>query len=325
MIIDQIYDIDENEMHDFKYYNLPISDYLEPVFYDQFEFHDYHQKFADKVIRLWVKSADKLLGYCYVGVRDHEVRIPYSAPFSLIYVRSRFKICEVCLFIRGLKNFAAKKGLKSIRISLPPEIYGSEIINVLSSAFVSEGFKVKSVELNNYFDLSDYDGIEGYLKKSPYQVRRNYKRAISNGLEFKEIDTTDFGKAYDIIRINREQMGYLLNISEQHMNDLITMNSSLIRAFIVSKLGKPIAAALIFDVTEEVSQVVYWGDILEYRKDKPMDLLATEIFHVYKLLGKKYLDIGPSSKDGIINKGLAEFKLSVGCNTNIKVILEYLI
>ncbi|WP_443659369.1 hypothetical protein [Clostridium algidicarnis] len=323
MIKDYIFDVDKNELYNEETCSLSISDFIHPNFYDKFEFHDYHQKFTDEVVRLAVRSNDKFIGYCYFGIKDNECKAPYSAPFSLIHLKKSFKINDACLFINGIKNFAVKKGIKNIKFTLPPEIYGFELVSVLSATFFSEGFKVKSIELNNSFDLSNYEGIEMYLKESPHKVRKNYRKALKNELEFEQIEIYDFEKAYDVIKINREQMGYPLKISKKQMEDLVNINILGIRSFIVKKSEEPIAAALIFDVTEEVSQVVYWGDIIEYRNERPMDLLTTEIFNVYKKLGKKYLDIGPSSEDGTINGGLAEFKKSIGCNSNIKIVFEY--
>lgn len=323
MIKNYTYDIDKNEICEDEANVIIVSDYVLPTFYDQFEFHNYHQRFADGVFRLCIKSRDKVIGYCYLGSREDVLKVPYSSPFALIHLKENFKISDACLFVEGIKKFANEKKFRKVCFTLPPEIYGDELVNTLSASFFSQGFKVKSIEINNYFDLTKYIDLETHLKQSPHKVRKNYKRALKNELKFEQIEIQDFEIAYDVIRINREQMGYPLKISIQQMQDLINMDSLMVRSFVVRKDEKPVAAALIFDVTEQTSQVVYWGDIPEYRNERPMDLLTLQIFNVYKKLGKKYLDIGPSSEDGVINTGLADFKKSIGCNTNTKAVFEY--
>lgn len=325
MVIDCILDIDKNELFVKESVNINVLGFFKPTFYDQPKFHEYHQKFSDEVFRLIIQSNNKFIGYCYLGGKNGVLTAPYSSPFALLYLKENFKIRDACVFIDGIKSFAVHKDFKIINFTLPPEMYENELINTLVAAFFSQGFKAKSIELNNYFDLDKIVDMETYLKRSTHKVRKNYKNALKNELVFKQIEIEDFEKAYDVIKINREQMGYPLKISKQQMQDLINMETLVVRAFIIEKQEKPIAAALIFDVTEEISQVVYWGDILEYRAERAMDLLTSNIFIFYKKLKKKYLDIGPSSEYGIINEGLADFKKSIGCNTNVKITFEYTI
>ena len=323
MLKKYVYDVDKNELYEDEDNSITPSDYVEPTFYDQFEFHEYHQRFVDEVFLLCIKSRDKIIGYCYLGSRGNILKAPYSSPFALIHLKENFKISDACLFVEGIKKFANKKDFSNVYFTLPPEIYNAELVSTLSASLFSEGFKVKSIEINNYFDLTKYSDLETHLKQSPNKVRNSLKRALKNELKFEEIEIEDFELAYDVIKVNREQMGYPLKISIQQMQDLINMDSLTVRSFLVRQKEKPIAAAIIFDVTEETSQIVYWGDILEYRNERAMGLLTLEIFNTYKKLGKKYLDIGPSSEDGVINVGLADYKKSIGCNTNIKVVFEY--
>lgn len=321
MIKNYICDVDRNEIYEDE--NINKGDFIEPTFYDCFDFHNYHKRFTSEVFCLGIKSEAKVIGYCYFGLKNKELKAPYSSPFSLIHLKENFKISDACIFAEGIKKIVKIKDIDRVHFTLPPEIYENELTNTLSTAFFSKGFKIKSIELNNYFDLSEYMDIETYLKKSPHKVRKNYKKALNNNLKFEQIDIENFEEAYNVIKINREQMGYPLKISKQQMQDLINMENLTVRAFVVKNQEKSIAAALIFDVTPEVSQVVYWGDNLEYRAERAMDLLTAEIFDVYKKLEKKYLDIGPSSEDGVINIGLADFKKSIGCNTNTKLVFEY--
>lgn len=323
MLIKYVYDLNENKFVNDDSITLSIKNFRTPMYYDYIEFHEYHKKFADEVFQIIVKSNNKFIGYCYLGAKDGVLKAPYSSPFSLIHLKENLRITDACAFVDCIKAFALEKDFNKVVFTLPPDIYDSQLINILITTFFSQGFKVKSIEHNNQFDFQHYESIEAYLKKSAHKVRQNYKKAIKNELKFEQIDISDFKKAYEVIRINRNEMGYPLKISYSQMKDIINMNCIKIRAFVVNKVDEPVAAAIVFDITDEVSQVIYWGDIPEYRNERAMDLLTIEIFNFYNELGKKYLDIGPSSEDGIINPGLAEFKKSIGCGVATKLLFEY--
>lgn len=323
MIYNYVYDNERLSFELIENINMDIDKFLNPIFYDSIDYHIYHRKYADKLFKLFIKSKDKYIGYCYIGQRGDVLKAPYSSPFSLIYLKKNFKIIDAIYFVEGIKKFAKHLKLNKIQFTLPPEIYSVELINALSSAFFSNGFKVLSIDINNYFDFKLYDNKFNYLEKASHKVRKNYKTALKNNLDFVCIDNIDFYMAYDVIKVNREQMGYPLKIRREQMQDLINMENLNVRCYVVRKDKINIAASIIFDVNEDISQVIYWGDILEYRDERPMELLTTELFALYNQLGKKYLDIGPSSENGIINSGLADFKKSLGCSCNLKITFEY--
>lgn len=323
MIENLYYDIEAKEFVKNRDDIFDLEKFNKPIFYDTQEFHEYHERFADKAYRVVFTNQDKCVGYCYVGLKENEMKAPYSASFSMIYINTKYRIHDMCILIKSLIESSILLNCKRITFTLPPEIYSEELINSQLASFFSNGFKVEKIDINNYFDLSNYTNKDDYLKGLIRTARQNYNIALKNDLKFSEIPIKDFILAYDVIRTNKEQMGYSLKISEAQMNDLINMKYLTCRCFGVKKDNVFIASAIIFDITDEISQVIYWGDATQYRKIKPMALLSTEVLDYYKNLGKKYLDLGPSSEDGIINVGLADFKKSIGCNNNIKITFKY--
>ena len=92
--------------------------------------------------------------------------------------------------------------------------------------------------------------------------------------------------------------------------------------FVLEHEGCDVAAAQIFHVADGIAQVVYWGDIRQYAKLRPMNYLAYSLFGYYADNGLRILDIGPSTEDGIPNYGLCEFKESIGCSVTMKYSFE---
>ncbi|AFA48874.1 hypothetical protein [Acetobacterium woodii] len=323
MIETIFFDIEKKKISDNINNVFEINDFIKPIFYDTAEFQLYHKKFAEKVYQIVFVKENKCLGYCYVGIKEKIIKAPYSAPFAMMYLSEKYRVIDVCELIESFKICLSLFHCNKIEITLPPEIYSEELINTEFAAFSSKGFKVKEICINNYFNLTKFINKEDYLSNLGKMARRNNKVAVKNNLEFAEISIKDYKLAYEVIKFNHEEQGYPVKISEEQMEDLINMNALTCRCFGIRKDNMLIAAAIIFDVTDEISQIIYWGDILAYRKMSPMTLLATEIINYYKKLKKKYIDIGPSSENGIINTGLADFKKNIGADNDVKITFQF--
>jgi len=287
-----------------------------------FEFHEYHERFSEAVYHLIFETDKDILGHCYIGKKGKIASLPYSAPFSLLYPRKKWKLEDIIQCLEGLILFCKYLEFSKIYITLPPDIYYPSLVNTLSSCLFSKCFKVFSVDLNQYYSLENFDTVELYLSSVERMVRRNYNKAIKNDLKFVKIDKNRFEEAYNVIQINREEMGYPLKIPKNQMKNIINLEHLKSSFFLVKKKDTAIASAIVFDVTNEVSQVIYWGDNPSYRVLRPMALLSTHLFDYFKNQGKKYLDIGPSSDKGIISPGLFEFKESLNCKSTIKLTFE---
>lgn len=321
MIVDVGYDTDSKQLN----YLEVSSPYKclgnELLFYDTLEFHNYHQHIVERVYRLLITTNGKELGSCYIGQRDSVLCIPYSAPFSLVYVKMGCCVEQLCLFARSLVQVASLLGCAEVRMTLPPEIYAPDLVPPLCAAFFSEGFEVRTVDINQHFDLASFADRTSYLTGVRAMHRKNYKKASANGLRFEELSIGEYVRAYSVIEANRKEHGYPLKISREHMCDLVSMSAPNARCFVVIKSELTVAAAIIFDINANISQVIYWGDLATHRAERPMALLSVELLATYKQSGKRFLDIGPSSERGIVNLGLANFKTAIGCSSGLKFTL----
>jgi lipid II:glycine glycyltransferase (peptidoglycan interpeptide bridge formation enzyme) len=108
----------------------------------------------------------------------------------------------------------------------------------------------------------------------------------------------------------------------------IQLTSELIDSdfFVLSKGNSLVlASAIVFHITPEIVQVIYWGDLPEFNNYKTMNYLSYKVFEHYKNINKKIVDIGPSTENSIPNYGLCEFKESIGCNIDSKFSFKLII
>ncbi len=129
--------------------------------------------------------------------------------------------------------------------------------------------------------------------------------------------------SYNVIQKNREEKQFPLAMSFDQIKAVENMQSSHVDYFVVSKDETDIAAAIVFKVSEEMVQVIYWGSLADYSKYRPMEFLAMSLIEHYKSFGISYIDIGPSTVDDKISHGLLAFKKNIGCKTTLKMSFSY--
>ncbi|MGL4411665.1 MAG: hypothetical protein ACRCTF_05970 [Bacteroidales bacterium] len=264
----------------------------------------------------------------YIVFRDSKVRLgiilgethdmllsPFSSPFGgfsqAVNATVRLQSLEEAISL--LKLYASELG-KKLTITLPPTIYNRDLISKTVSALARDGFTQDYIDLSYYIPVTDTDSYLGRLNRSAV---KNLNSATNNNLTFYIADSDEDRRlAYDIIRINRESKGYPLRMSYDQIED--TASVIEVTYFIIKLDQKAIASALVFNVTDKISQVVYWGNIPEASDMRPMNFMPLKLVEHYHRIGVEILDIGPSTEFGVPNYGLCEFKSSIGCESDLK-------
>ena len=243
---------------------------------------------------------------------------PFSAPFGGFDASASERLEYYDQAAIALHDYVQARNT-SIRIALPPSVYGSEVAKAFS-ALVRAGARAVYSELNYSYELPRFEDYEDHLERS---ARKNFHQAKAHDFQFLHLDSNvpgDVERAYSIIRINRESKGFPLRMSF----DDILRTAPVVSAdfFVMSHEGKDVAAAMIYPVTDDICQVIYWGDDPSCFGLKVMNYFTYKVFEHYFSLGKKILDIGPSTECGVPNYGLCSFKENIGCSVSLKHILE---
>lgn len=254
------------------------------------------------------------------GLRENSFVSPISAPFGgFSYLSEDIRLQHIEEAIKLLVQWIYNSRIDSVSLTLPPSIYGSSFLAKQLNCLWRAGFELIQVDLNYYFDLSDYD--ESYPDHIWYNARKNLRIAIDSGLEFIRCNTlTEKELAYEIIKRNRESRGFPLRMSWEQVRETVKLVES--DFFVVNNCNQEsLASAIVFHAGNSVVQVVYWGDLQGYSELKPMNYISSKVFGYYKSAGKRYVDIGPSTEHSLPNYGLCEFKEGIGCRIEPKYTL----
>lgn len=284
-------------------------------------FNELNASKVNKIHYLVFKDNKVRLGICF-GEKDGMLKSPFSAPFggfSYNNEEHKFKIIEEAIYL--LQDYAQKNKV-DLKLTLPPDFYGSSIINETINTLFRLNFKLKYTDMNYQFYIKNFDNYSEKLNK---ESRKNLLKAKQNNYKFIKLDSEnekDVSRAYAVIKANREWRGFPLHMTLQAVLDTIKIISA--DFFVLTIDGQDAAAAQVFHVSDFIVQVIYWGDVPGFYDKKVMNLLAFKIFEYYAKEGKiEIIDIGPSTEFGIPNHGLCEFKENIGCKTALKYTFEY--
>lgn len=269
---------------------------------------------ADSVEFLTFRDT-RLRGGLILGMCGAMARSPFSAPFGgLLLTREQTAGAVEDMYLLAAQ-FAASRGMV-LRVTLPPPFISpglyAKSVNVLQR--LSGG--CATVEINYHVDLRGVtDPVELYSRSA----REKLRQARSHDCRFERLETTPeaIARVYDVIHRNRLHRGFPHNMALEQ----IVATSAVVPMdlFMLTVDGTPAAAAQVHRLNHEMAQVVYWGDLPEAQYARPMNLLPLEIYKYYLAhTPVRILDIGHSTDGGIINRGLCDYKESVGCRATPK-------
>lgn len=245
-----------------------------------------------------VDDNGRVLAAQTLGLRGGEWCAPFSAPFSAPCVAQGV---DATVAVPQLYSRLPQAVGAPVRITLPPEAYGAYPL--------PHNARVEYAEYNYHYPMAQ---AAEYVQFLSHAGRKNHRRTMEYGFGFEH--TPDTARAYAVIEANRRAMGYPLAMS---LDQVLQTTSCAVDAdcFVLTLDGVDVAAAIVFSVTPQTVQVIYWGDHPEARQTRCMNALAWHVMQWYAQNRPciTMVDIGPASVHGVLNEGLARFKTSFGC------------
>lgn len=283
-------------------------------FYNSKNFHTLNKTKTGQVVYFLFRERKKKLALV-AGVTDGIMRIPYSAPFAVFETMQGYiKIEEIDYALRLLDGYADTHNIRKIFFRCPPIFYDVGFISKMCNCLLRDEYQIAMCDLNYQFNF----GKKGdYMDLLHRNAKKNLKQAMQKNFIFFHCNTIEEKKeAYRIIEENRKSKGYPLRMSYEQVMDTVQFTA---HDFFILQSGEiGIASAIVFQVNRECYQVIYWGNIKGTEHLRPMNYLAYKLYQYYLEQGIAFLDIGPSTEDGMPNYGLCDFKESIGCEVSAK-------
>lgn len=296
-----------NVEHDF---NEPLN--ISPsnnVFFDTNKFHDYHSRLKKKVISYtYFYNSSKMFAF-HIGIdNDFSAYSPYSAPFSNINTFQNYNRLLLRDFLVQVLNHLKKLKVKFFELTLFPDHYDRNFNQLLYILLLEMGFVEKYRDVNSYLDLSLIEDYSSYQASLSGNVRRQINKCKSYNLFFNKVSNLDYLDCFNVIVKNKLENGYPITMAFDHIKDLIDSEILRFSIFKITSMESIISSAFVIEFDSKNAFLLYWGDLLDFRKLSPMSLLSNELIKHYLNEGFDSFDFGPSSKKGVLNKGLLFFK-----------------
>lgn len=252
-----------------------------------------HNARAMRALAMYDEGGHAVCGQIF-GLKDDGMwHAPFSAPFS---APSGTVTPET---VNTFYTLAAKWLDTDLVLVWPPMVYNPPVQPTDPQAIV---------DVNYHYPMDRFANYEQYLSRSG---RYNHHRWQKH--KFECVHTTDVNRTYSIIERNRKAMGYPLAMSQLAVNTTLTVVR--MHFFILFCEGEEAAAAIIYETAPGIVQVIYWGDLPQFRGMRAMNALAYLVFKWFADVRPDIhtIDIGPASTLGVRNQGLCDFKESIGC------------
>lgn len=254
-------------------------------------------------------------GYGIHIVLDIQHKKAISLPKTLFgsFWSQRISFDQFVEFEIRICDMLRKAGIKAVEIIHPSSIIPTY---VPSSWLVKVGYARLYEEINQHIDLT------GAIEVHPMELRKLNR----NESRFSIDQSTDFSMLHDFIRQCRLEQGLEINIEKNTLLNLIQSNPDRYLGFTVKDDDMVISALIAVIISPEVVYYYLPATRKAYRSSSPMVSLMDYIYRYFKTTGFKTLDLGISSKRGIPQQGLYEFKKRMGAReTSKKVFIKELV
>ncbi len=237
-----------------------------------------------------------------LGRRGERFFAPFSAPFACLDVNRQHRTSAIIEAVAELCRTYRK-----LFLTLPPALpYGPGLISTTYLAFLAAGARLEYQDWNFHIDLT-----------APYETQLTAAARSTLSLARREgfhIERAEKKQVYGIVKANHDYRGYPVKMSLDQIEATTGADGPVKADFFVLTNGvTDAAAAMVYHSAPGIAQVIYWGDMPQPGCRNAMNLLAAELSEHYRRLDFKALDIGPASSDGVADRGLCDFKTSIGC------------
>jgi len=284
---------------------------------DAYLFH--HQSFVrlrhSNLNIFTVYQLERAVAQIFFEKKDKQASsLPY-APFG------GFEMCSAnadCIdkLVKTIINHFRQTDIDNITITLPPDSYDFTASQTFANGLTTNGFDIIKEEKTQQIEVSDRQ-FEELIEPD----KRRYLNKCQD-FEFRQLPIEKLEEVYHLIKQGRTAKGYSLSISMENVLQLASAFSNRVLLFGLFDKEQLAAAAITIKVSNDILYDFHHEEALDYRGSSPTVALIKGIYEYCQQHQFKLLDLAASMIDDQLNKGLFDFKKSLGANASSRKTYE---
>jgi hypothetical protein len=249
---------------------------------------------------------------------DGAWRSPARGTFGGLGFLEDTDLNELLLFFKNVESSLRTKGANALEILPAPQAYDPVAFAKQVYLLRSCGFEIIRCDLNQSLNIDE----RSLSDRMSYSNRKRLRKCEREGLVAMQLTLSDLPLVYQTLFINREKNGHTLSMSLAQLQLMVDTFPEDILLFGCSHENHLAAAAYCLRLSHSVLYVFYWGDRPEYATYSPVVAVADSIYRYAQLRGFRVMDVGTSTVDIEPNLGLLKFKLGLGFEESLKVVMR---
>lgn len=237
----------------------------------------------------------------------------HGAPFGGIdFVRKREQLDVVIDLLKGLWKDLSAKGIKELKIRARPNYFG-ENESAVAFGLLNIGAHIESCELSLGIRVDQFDQVEQYFSSLSDSARNMIRQALKVEMAFEPaVTVSEWQSCFDLLVEVRRRRGAAFKLSFEYLMKLRELFGHRLVMHRLLHGANLASTALVYRVAPQWDYVVSWGDEIQYRRYRVMNLMAYHIVQLAILERVTVIDMGISSVDGVPDNNLIQFKRSIG-------------
>jgi len=216
--------------------------------------------------------------------------------------------------VSGLVSFLKESGVVTFELTHYPFFYDSKTSKFVDHSYQSLGFKLIAENVNQHLKI---DGVEFKAKLTEAKKNRLSKWYRSGFMACQE-SVDSLAEAYKFILASRERKDYDLSMTFSEMHSMFISHPDHYFLFTVRHQEKLIAVAISIKVSDDILYTYAYADHKDYLALSPTLLAVEKVYKFGQINEFNFIDLGTSSQNGVLNKGVYQFKKELGALESVK-------
>jgi lipid II:glycine glycyltransferase (peptidoglycan interpeptide bridge formation enzyme) len=244
---------------------------------------------------------------------------PWRAPFGSIQCFVKLDEETLGVFISGILARLSQLSVRELNITHYPEFYDSAMSKQIHREFQLFGFDNCYGEVNQHIEIDKSDFLSTISSSEKNRLKKCYNSKLSCEME----SLSSLKEAYDLLEISMKRKNYPISMSYEALVDMFRIHQDNYLLFAVRDKKEMVALVVGIIVSPKILYSFYHANHPDYQHFSPI-LMALE--GVYNFCNEKkirFIDLGISSLDGVLNRGLYNFKKRLGAKVSHKNIYRW--